>query len=274
MNGGTMTRLSFDEAVKRSDTAGYVTIYGLAEPGGQVIYVGRTVALSSRLWRHLRMVDDSPKKNSWIAAILAKGQKPDVAILEIVPTSEWQDAEKRWVSIFGGPDVLLNATDGGDTWCVQIGTRLSEEHKRKIGDANRGRRRTEEFRLRMSETRKGRKLTPEWRQKVSAALKGHVVSDETRRKLVEARHRRPALVPEAHTPEARKKRSDSAKRRWAELKASGKSWRSKDRIQLAEARAIKARHALGTRICVLASEYGVGPSAVSNIIHGKTWKDA
>jgi hypothetical protein len=224
-----MQRFTFDEALKIDDVAGSVTIYGLASPFGTIRYVGRTNALRSRLWRHLRGVDDSPKKNEWIRSLLDAGKRPDVVVLEVVPESEWQEAERRWIRLLGG-DSLLNATNGGDEWCVHIGTRLTEEHKRKIGDANRGRKHPPEFGRMISERLRGRKLTDEHRRKVSEGLRGHSVSAETRARLTAARAKRPAFVVETQTPEARKKRSESTKRRWAELKAQGKSWRSKDNI--------------------------------------------
>lgn len=270
-----MQRMPFEDALKYEDTDGYTTIYGLATPGGKIEYIGRTVALVSRLWRHIRLIDDSPKKNKWLASMLDRGLKPDVVILEIIPTDKWPKAERQWIAAFGGTDALQNSTEGGDSWCVKVGTKLSKEHKRKIGEANRGRKHTKETRRRMSEARKGYSPTAETRRKLSEAGKGRPVSEATRQKLIEARHRRPAVVPEANTPEARQKRRESAKRRWSELKSQGKSWRPNDKIDLEKARMIRKRYASGNvMIKTLAAEYGVTHSVISNIVHNKTWKES
>jgi group I intron endonuclease len=52
------------------------------------------------------------------------------------------------------------------------GRKLSEEHKKKIGDANRGRIHGSKVRKNMSKAHKGKKLPPEQKQKISSALRG------------------------------------------------------------------------------------------------------
>lgn len=220
-----MQRLTFDEALAYQDIADHTTIYGLAEPAGRVAYIGRTVALHKRLLRHLGAYDASPKKNAWIASLLKDGKRPDVAILEVVKTDVWREAERRWVSVFGGQAKLLNATDGGDDWCVEVGMTLSEEHKRRIGEANRGRKHSPEFGQQISERLRGRTLTAEHRRRVSEGLKGHPVSAETRERLRKARAKRPAYVKASGSTEANAKRSETMRRRWAQLRADGKTWR-------------------------------------------------
>ncbi len=92
-----------------------------------------------------------------------------------------------------------NLTDGGDgvsgaTW------KLSEETKRKIGDANRGKVRTEEMKKRWSESHKGKTLpystvkkiananrgknrTEEFKQRMRMIHTGRIISKETRDKI-------------------------------------------------------------------------------------------
>jgi 5-methylcytosine-specific restriction endonuclease McrA len=64
----------------------------------------------------------------------------------------------------------------------------SEETKRKIGLANsiilKGRKLSEETKKRMSKAQKGRKIT--WKEKISKAHKGKKLSEEHRKKLSEA----------------------------------------------------------------------------------------
>ena len=63
---------------------------------------------------------------------------------------------------------------------------LSEETKRKIGKANKGRITTDETKKKLSAALKGRTRTEEQRKAMSERAKGHVVTEETRKKLSEA----------------------------------------------------------------------------------------
>lgn len=82
-----------------------------------------------------------------------------------------------------------------------IGRRLSEETKRKIGIAHKGRVIPEETKRKMSESRTKERLSPETRVKMSQSaknrtqesrfdlagfMKGKIISEETRRKISEA----------------------------------------------------------------------------------------
>lgn len=64
--------------------------------------------------------------------------------------------------------------------------KLSDEAKKKIGDANRGKVVSEEARHKISEANKGKTLSEETKRKLSDAHKGRVVSEETRRRMSEA----------------------------------------------------------------------------------------
>lgn len=112
-----------------------------------------------------------------------------------------------------------NLTDGGDGCC---GYSLTEEHKKKIGKANKGHKVSEEGKLKLrllhlgkpinqetkkkiskalknrkrkphseetkkkiSEKAKGRKHTEEWKIKMSETLKGRKFSEETRKRMSE-----------------------------------------------------------------------------------------
>ena len=125
------------------------------------------------------------------------------------------------------------------------GKKLSEEHKRKIGESLMGNQNcsgcthTEETKRNMGEAQKGRKHTEETRRKISAANKGKRRSEETRRRLSEAHRgnqnclgRRVSeetrrkmgrdvagehnpMWGKHHTEEAKRKMSESRKRHWA-----------------------------------------------------------
>lgn len=61
--------------------------------------------------------------------------------------------------------------------------KLSMEHRRKIGESNKGKKRSKKDIQRNSETHKGKIIPEETRKKMSASLKGRKVSKETRDKI-------------------------------------------------------------------------------------------
>jgi very-short-patch-repair endonuclease len=71
------------------------------------------------------------------------------------------------------------------------GKPLSEEHKRKIGEANKiklkGKKHSEEWKKKMSERMKGHKVLEETRRKISEAHKGKIISEKHKRKMSEGR---------------------------------------------------------------------------------------
>ena len=79
----------------------------------------------------------------------------------------------------------------------RLGKHLSEEHKKKLSEANKGKyagennpmygkTHTEETRKKLSEALKGKSKSEETRKKMSDAKKGKYASEETRKKLSEA----------------------------------------------------------------------------------------
>ena len=99
------------------------------------------------------------------------------------------------------------------------GKRHTDETRRKISEANKGRTRapfSEEHRKKISETLKGHTFSEESRRKMSEAKKGKpsprkgvTLSDETKKKMSES------LKGKHRSDETRKKISEAVKRRWA-----------------------------------------------------------
>lgn len=93
-----------------------VVIYALVDPRtGLVRYVGKTRGtLPKRLCAHLRDKQRS-HKTSWLSQLKAIGLVPDIFELELVPITQWQEAERFWISnlrALGCP--LTNLKFGGD----------------------------------------------------------------------------------------------------------------------------------------------------------------
>ena len=96
-----------------------------------------------------------------------------------------------------------NLTSGGE-----VAKTLSDETRRKIGEAGKGKLISAEHRRKLSEAHKGKKKPPfsaEHRRKMSEAHKGKTHSAEARRKMSETRKGR------KHSAEARRKMSEAQK---------------------------------------------------------------
>ena len=100
------------------------------------------------------------------------------------------------------------------------GRTFSEEHRRNISESHKGKKRapfSEETRRKMSEANKGEKnpmygkhISEETRRKISEAKKGHTLSEETRRKMSES-HKGKKRAP--FSEETRRKMSEAHKRK-------------------------------------------------------------
>lgn len=86
----------------------------------------------------------------------------------------------------------------------------SAEHRRKIGDAHRGREKSSEERQRISDAQKRRLSDPEARARISAAKRGKALSAEACANIAAAARGR------RHSAETRAKQAEAARRRWAD----------------------------------------------------------
>ena len=124
-------------------------------------------------------------------------------------------------------DIGYNLTPGGDGFSVghknteesrkkmseaHKGRKLSEETRRKISESKIGKQRSYETKIRLSEVNKGKKLSDETKRKIGEAGKGRKYSEETRRKMSEARK------GIKRSEETRKKMSESKKGKISPLK--------------------------------------------------------
>lgn len=178
-------------------------VYTLAYPDGRVFYVGKGVG--DRIHHHESEVragrTTNPYKENVIRRIWADGGQVVKTKLAYFRTHE-EAVEYERALIFH-TDGLTNLTAGGDG---QVGVTFSEEHRRKLSEAqkgkpreplppearqrvaegNRGKRRSEETRRRMSESRMGKPMREEVKEKLRQANTGKSLSPEARRKISEA----------------------------------------------------------------------------------------
>ena len=149
-----------------TDQSKTVFIYALKEPDtGEIRYIGKSIDPEERLKTHIRLArkEDSHKAR-WIRKLLESGFKPVLEIVDEVPDEFWQQWEAAYIDFFRGEGFLLvNGTSGGDG--SERGVEKSEEHRRKIGEGNRGKKLPESTRRKIGESQTGRIHTVEHRKK-------------------------------------------------------------------------------------------------------------
>lgn len=176
-------------------------IYKIVSPTGR-IYIGQTTNIKKRFdsYRLLhcktqRKLYNSLKKYGWenhkvdIIYRIHNSNKELLYKLEIIFIAEFNTY--YYDNEFYG----LNLTKGGDTksdyqkYCLSksiTGRKLSEEHKKKIGDSKRGIARPKWLMDKLVEISKSRIWTIEERKAQSNRMKNYKPSEETKKKIAEA----------------------------------------------------------------------------------------
>jgi group I intron endonuclease len=175
-----------------------IGIYKITSPSGKV-YVGQSVDIEQR-WRQHR-----GKSRRATCKLYSSFKKygVDNHIFEVVEEclrEELNSKERYYQDKFNvlkeGLNHLLQESD-------EAPKVYSEETKRKMSEALKGRKLSEETKLKMSETH--RNMSEETKCRISEARKGKKHSEETKRKMSEAGKGR------KHTPEVRKAMSERSK---------------------------------------------------------------
>lgn len=173
-------------------------IYALLDPQcGTVRYVGHTTQpLEKRLSNHLAVAKRNPDRPvcAWINELSEQLRKPGVRALELIePGMSWAGRERWWIAHYRQRGWLANLTDGGLGW---TGHGHSDDERRRIGVAHRGKAISIEQRQKLRAARMGSKISDNARAKLSAALRGRIVSAETRQKISEVKRGKalPALA--------------------------------------------------------------------------------
>jgi hypothetical protein len=134
--------------------------------------------------------------------------------------------ERYMIFVFGrkdiGTGILRNRTDGGEgVENLAPATRKAISDKRK-GQINRTGPHTAEAREKMSKSHTGKVLTEEHKKNIAKAVKGRVVKDSTKAKLRQTRAKQtPPTLGQTRTPEQRARMSEAAKVRWAKQRGEG-----------------------------------------------------
>lgn len=139
-----------------SAKCGCKIVYGLADPLGVIHYVGKSNSGLCRPKTHaVRAPKECGRKAAWIRSLLNSGTCYSIVVLEqVFSEKDLSAAERRWISFGRKNDwPLTNQTDGGEgttgylaPQSVRLKMSLSRkgqpksvEHRKRIGDAHRGR---------------------------------------------------------------------------------------------------------------------------------------
>ena len=143
------------------------------------------------------------------------------------------------------------------------GTRLTEDHKLAISAANKGVPKTAEHKAKLSAAHKAlwesREIPDELRERLREGgrmTKGRKRSDETRQRMSDAQKGK-TLSPE-HV---------------ANIRAAHAGLRPTAKLDVDKVRVIKRRLAEKASCAALGREFGVSPLTISDIKHGRTWRD-
>lgn len=138
------------------------------------IYIGLTKDPEKRWTKHKRIASGSREKEKFYLHRSIKKYGAENFSFEVIETTESLDEAKEseqfhiaYLKAMGAE--LLNLTEGGEgAW----GRVMSEETRKKIGDAGRGRKHTEEIKKFLSEDSKKRFENSEYYDKVKKQLQG------------------------------------------------------------------------------------------------------
>ena len=176
-------------------------------------YIGSAVSIEGRWQGHRKALRGDYHHNKFLQRAWNKyGEEAFVfTVLEVCEKDNLLDREQSYFpsartyrAMADGKFYNINpiAGSGKPPW---EGHGLSEDHKKAIGDGNRGKKLTEETKNKIREAAKKRGIPEETRKKMTFSRKGYRTSEETKRKLSEAGKGRVV------TEEARKKQSERMK---------------------------------------------------------------
>ena len=180
------------------------TIYRITHKASGITYVGSTENVERRWGEHKARLRHGRHSNEYLQRAFDKYGEDAFgwAVLEEGVANETLIArEQYWLDTYRKHSEVYNIGECADN--AQRGHALTEEHRRKIGEALRGHVVSEETRRKMSAANKGvnnpnwgKRFTAAHRQKISAANKGnqyalgHKQTAEHKRKIGEA-HAKP-----------------------------------------------------------------------------------
>lgn len=176
-------------------------IYKIVNLVNGKMYIGSAVNFKRRKSQHMAKLRHNKHHNIYLQRAFNKyGEKS--FIFEIIDTvshrSELKYREDYWIGKYNFDEELYNIAIS--TFAPMLGRPLTEEHKRKISEANKGE----------NHPQYGKPLAENIRKKISNTLKGNRLSKETRDKISKANAgKNHPMYGKKHTKKARNKMSKS-----------------------------------------------------------------
>ena len=158
-------------------------VYGLMDPDTKELrYIGKTKQpLKLRLRHHVNpsRLKKQGHKEAWLRTLACVGKKPEIVSIERFDSEdECYAAEIEWIRVCRASGKrLTNLKDGGSGPRGRMAPRVfrhTEEAKRKIAEASRGRPQSEETRLKRSRSMTGLIRSDETKRKISEKNRGRV----------------------------------------------------------------------------------------------------
>lgn len=153
-------------------------IYKITSPTGKV-YIGQSIDIKKRWRDHSNSITKTKLNSSFISHGFINH------IFEIIHECERCDLDRWEIHYIGYFDTFntrhglnLNIGGGGNKGII-----VSDETRKRLSIAGKGKKRTAEFCARLSEINKGKKHSPETLIKLSQAKIGHKRSEETKAKI-------------------------------------------------------------------------------------------
>lgn len=180
--------------IEYQERDGFAYIYVLIDPRNyQVRYVGKTNNIKCRYKDHCTIQRSRSYRSNWLKHLRSLELKPIIKVVDICNMLDWQWHERWWIAY--GKSCgwkLTNHTAGGEG---QKTGKLSEEHKRKIGEKAKGNKNmlgkifTLEHRWNLGKATRGIPKSAEHNEKNSKAQRGELnhMSKLTKKDVLEIR---------------------------------------------------------------------------------------
>jgi len=220
------------------------------------VYIGQTVHIETR-WKEHQWAARQNEPSQYVHRAIKKYGIENF-VFEVVATCISLDSvnviEQILIQQYNSHDnnYGYNVAMGGRS-AINAGRSLSEEHKRRIGEANTGRKATPETIKKQSDAQKGKPKSEEFKKRVSETQKGRVFSDETLQKMSDAQKGRP--------------KSEAHKKSMSECRLGKPS----NAAKLTDTQVIAIR--VDPRSArIIAQDYMVSSDAIFDIRAGRTYK--
>jgi group I intron endonuclease len=161
-------------------------IYKLTNKTNGMSYIGQTTRTLKRRWNeHLCFAKNGTCDINKAIHEYGKDNFDKEILVECSSKIELREKEDYFVDTYNclrpfGYNMIRNYF-GSNYWPI------SEETRKKMSDAQKGRVCSEETRKKMSEVRKGKPKSEEWKKKISKTLMGHGFSNEAIAKMSKSR---------------------------------------------------------------------------------------